>query len=229
MRLWKLIMAGTLALGILFPASAQDPRAEAESLARENRLLAKRAELAEGKDFYLLLDPSRGKLLLMLKNAILQDFTVEKLEVGLPTVIFKTRNPDSEWQGEIWSNGELDPPRTLEREVIIAPPPTREGVELQVKVPPTPEEKYPVPARYWIRFDGGLAIEIRTTQADPKVDSWTRLKVGFEHWLADAQMALSGEPTDQVRIRLRLPASQAQSLFRGLPPKVKLLVLPRTH
>lgn len=196
-------------------------------IARQVALAEKKLDLAKGEAFYLLLDPERGRLDLMLKGTVLRHFPVSRIEVGYPEVVFVTRRPEHEWQGQIFAAGELDPPRLIDRYVYEAPPPTKEGAEPPVRVPPTPEEAYPVPARYHVRFDGGISLEIRAVENDPEVGFWKRIGARIGHWWHDARAAGTGDAKDTIRLRLTLTPDDAASLFRALPPQTKLLVLPR--
>lgn len=209
-------------------APAQDPRAEAEQLVEANALRQKKADLAGGSAFYLILDPNAGRLQMLLKGAVLRDFKVLGIEVGFPEVLFVERRPEEEWQTRLFTKGELDPAREQDRLVMVAPPPSPDEKEPPpVPIPPTPEEKYPVPSRYHIRFAEGLSIEIRTGEADPEHGFWRRLTTGLNHWFSDARSALGGEPNDAVRLRLILSPDDARSLYRALPPATKLMIIPR--
>ncbi len=203
------------------PAPGELPR-----LILQNDLLQKQLELAKGKEFYLLLDTQAQTLTLMFRAALLQRYRVEALEVGVPRVVYHTRSDVSRWEGRIWEKGALDPERKLDREEMQAPPPTAEGTEIEVKVPQTPEEKYPVPPRYHIRFAGGLSIEVRPPDSDTKRGFWARIAASFATWFADAKAASRREPTDTVRLHIVLSKKDAESLYRALPPATKLLVLP---
>lgn len=215
----------TAAAGAAPPAPAPEP-GELARLAQQTDLLQKQLELAKGKDFYLLLDPQAQKLSLMFRAALLQQYRVEALEVGVPRVVYRTRAESSRWEGRIWEKGNLDPARALDRVEMQAPPPTREGTELEVRVPQTPEEKYPVPARYHIRFAGGLSIEVRPPNTDTQRGFWARVAAGVATWFADAKAASRSEPTDTVRLHVVVSKKDAESLYRALPPDTKLLVLP---
>lgn len=210
-------------------AAATAPAPNPGDLARlsyENDLLAKQLELAKGKDFYLLLDPAVNSLELRFKNALLQSYRVEGLEIGVPQVVFRTRGEASAWQGKIWHKGTLDPVRALDRVEVQAPPPTPEGQEIEVQVPQTPEEKYPVPPRYHIRFDGGLSIEVRPPGSEASTGFWARLGERWNAWWSDAKAASKSEPDDTVRLHVVLSKKDAESLYRALPPNTALLVVP---
>ena len=214
------------ALALLAVAAAPTPSADDYArVTAANDLLAKQVALAKGKEFYLLLDPGERSLQLMLKGALLQEYRVAGLEVGVPRVLYKTLASSSDWEGRVWDGGTLDPARALDRVEVQAPPPTPEGTELEVKVPPTPEEKYPVPARYHIRFTGGLSIEVRPPGTESKRGFLGRLGSGLTAWWSDASAAASGGG-DTVRLHVVLSKDDAASLYRALPPATKLLVIP---
>lgn len=222
-------MIGTLPALVLLAAAAAAPTPSADELARvsaDNDLLAKQVALAKGKEFYLLLDPADRTLHLMLKGARLQRYRVDGLEVGVPRVLYRTRAESADWEGRIWEGGTLDPARPLDRVEVQAPPPTAEGTEIEVRVPQTPEEKYPVPPRYHIRFTGGLSIEVRPPGTESKKGFWGRWTAGLSAWWADASAAAGGSSADVVRLHVELSKEDAASLYRALPPATKLLVLP---
>jgi hypothetical protein len=212
-----------LALLVAAPAGTGSDLAR---LSLENSLLQKQVDLAKAKDFYLLIDPQAQTLKLMYRAALLQEYHVDGLEVGVPRVVFKTRTDVSRWEGRVWEKGALDPARELDRVEMQAPPPTKEGTELEVQVPQTPEEKYPVPTRYHIRFAGGLSIEVRPPGSDADRGFWARLRERFSAWWADAKAASKIKPDDTVRLHIALSKKDAESLYRALPPDTKLLVLP---
>ncbi|HEX6853000.1 MAG TPA: hypothetical protein VF139_16510 [Candidatus Polarisedimenticolaceae bacterium] len=219
-----------VALAVALPALAQKPavpsKDDVAKLQRETLLLRQQAELAKGKEFYLLLDPAAQTLSLNLRGATLQTWTVVGIEAGAPRVAFVSRGLPDEWEGRVWQEGTLDPERPLDRFELEAPPVTAEGTEVAVPIPPTPEEKYPVPPRYHIRFAGGLSIEVIPPGRAEEAGFWKRLSTGFSTWWHDFRQAVSSEPEDKLRLRLTLGAKEADSLYRALPPNTKLMVVP---
>ncbi|HNV01893.1 MAG TPA: hypothetical protein PLE61_10670 [Vicinamibacterales bacterium] len=200
--------------------------AELARLQRDNALLARQVELAAGKDFYLLLDPSAARLTLMLKGAILQHFAVRAMHVGHPRVAWVGSRDPRHVQSTVWSAGELDPPRLIDRLVIdAAPPGAASEEEAAPAIPPTPEELYPVPSRYHIRFAEGLSVEVRPREGDAAVGWWPRLRAAVSEKARDVSSAVRGAERDAIRLRLVLDPKDAQSLYRSLPPSVRLLVL----
>ena len=207
------------------PAPAPAP-GELARLAIRNDLLQKQVALAKGKEFYLILDTEAQTLTLMFHAALLQQYHVDGLEIGVPRVVYRTRSDASRWEGRVWDKGALDPARELDRVEMQAPPPTKEGIEPEVRVPQTPEEKYPVPPRYHIRFDGGLSIEVRPPGSEATRGFWANLAARLSTWWTDAKAASSSAPEDTVRLHVVLSKKDAESLYRALPPDTKLLVFP---
>lgn len=211
-------------------AGGEGARDEIRSIRAQNDLLQKELELANGDKFYLVLDPTAPSLKLMLRGAVLQEYHVRALEVGSPRVAFVRRELPDGWRGRIWSSGNLAPARERERIEIDAPPPSKDSdVEPTIPIPPTPEQAYPVPPRYHVRYDGGLSLEIRRNgEVEKPAGAWNRLVASLSAWWADLKAVLSrsAPDADAIRLRLTLPPKEADSLYRALPPDTKLLVLP---
>lgn len=228
-RVLALAVTAVLAVSMARAQSDDDAlRARVQKLAQEVDLIEKRAELANGEAFYILVDPAQAKLRLMLKAAELREYDIQALEVGTPRVAFRTRNVGGGWSGRIWSQGALVPPRPDDREHIIPPDSTAlaDSTPAPVRIPLTPEEKYPVPHRYHVRYAGGLSLEVRPQQLDSTLTTWKRVATGLRVWTRDLPATLSREPEDTVRLRLVLEPEDAASLYRALPPDTRLLVLP---
>jgi hypothetical protein len=203
-----------------------DVPAQVARLQRVNSLLQRQIELADGKEFYLVLDPGAPDLTLMLRGAELQRFPVVALQVGQPRVSWITRSDPRPWQDVVWSRGELDPPRQIDRLVIQAAPPSKDAAEPEAPpVPPTPEEMYPVPSRYQVRFDQGWSIEVRPLDADQQAGRFARLRAWSGAKWHDVVAAAFGRDRDGVRLRIALSPKDAASLYRSLPPAVRLLIL----
>ncbi len=204
-----------------------DARRTVQRLAADVNLLEKRAALATSDSFYLLLDLQNSRLVLLLRDAVLRDYKFEALEVGEPRVVFRPRNLAGEWQGRIWTAGNLVPPRERDR-VEITPPDTTAAPDSTqpFKLPPLPEEAYPVPGRYHVRYAGGLSLEVRPQQLDTSVKKTSRVLATLGAWYHDMREATRQEPEDTIRLRLVLRPEDAASLYRALPPDTRLLVLP---
>ncbi len=205
---------------------AADVRTEVVRVQRANALLQRQIELAAGKDFYLVIDPAASEMTLMLRGAELQRYAVRGLQVGSPRVAWIGRRDPRPWQGTIWTSGELDPPRQIDRLVIQAAPPGKDTAEPEAPpIPPTPEELYPVPPRFHIRFDDGRSLEIRPREADEKAGRVARVWASWSAKWHDVAAAAFGKDRDTVRLRLAMNPHDAESLYRSLPPAVRLIVL----
>jgi hypothetical protein len=203
-----------------------DGPAQVARLERANNLLQRQIALADGKEFYLVLDPAGPDLTLMLSGAELQRYPVVGLQVGQPRVSWFTRRDTRRWQDIVWSHGELDPPRQIDRLVIQAAPPSKDAAEPEAPpVPPTPEEMYPVPSRYQVRFDEGWSIEVRPLDADQQAGRLARFGAWWSAKWHDVIAAVFGRGRDAVRLRIALNPKDAASLYRSLPPAVRLIIL----
>jgi hypothetical protein len=203
---------------------ADRPVTEVARLERSTALLDRQAELAGGKEFYLLLDAARSDLTLMLRGAELRRFAILGLQVGYPRVWWVSRRDPNAWQGVIWSNGELDPPRAIDRIVLTAEQAGESETE-PPPIPPSAEELYPVPPRFHVRFSGGLSVEVRPREADAAVGRIARLRAWWSAKWGDVMAAIGSTRHDVVRLRVVLDPKEADSLYRSLPPAVRLLVL----
>jgi hypothetical protein len=201
--------------------------AETVRLERGNAIVERELELASGKDFYLLLDPAASELTLMLRAAELRRFPVLGLQVGYPRISWFSRRATRVWQGVIWSNGELDPARPIDRIVISGEERAKGEEEAPAPpIPPTAEELYKVPSKYLVRFANGLSIEIRPQEGDERAGRFSRFRAWWSAKWSNVGAALSSSRRDAVRLRIVLNPKDAESLYRSLPPSVRLLVLP---
>lgn len=217
------VVLGAVAIAAL-PQESDLPRTAAR-LERENAGLEREIALAGDKAFYLILDPSVPDLALKLRGAELRRYPVLALAAGVPRVAFIRTGGGAPWQGFIFSGGRLDPPRELDRLEVVPPPsdPTSPSTEVKPVIPPTPEEAYPVPLRYHIRFDKGPALEIRPREADAS-SRWARAATWWGARWRDTLAALAPPDDEVVRIRIALAPQDAYMLYRSLPPGVRLLV-----
>jgi len=110
-----------------------------------------------------------------------------------------------------------------------------EAVVEEVEIPKTPEELYPVPLSYEIRFQEGLSIEVvREAGGDAASDDGDESagaapappEPGLLAKLAGLwrRFSVSRPEGERARVRLVLASKDADRLFRSLPPDVKLLI-----
>jgi hypothetical protein len=205
---------------------ASDVRSEVARLQRSTAMLERQVELATGKEFYLVLDLVASDLALMLRGAELQRYPVLGLTVGRPRVAWMDRGADRPWRAVIWAGGALDPPRPVDRVVVQDREPGQAGAEpTPPPVPPTAEERYPVPSRYRIRFADGLSVEIRPREGDTAAGRWIRMRTWWSAKWRDVLAVMRTRDRDALRLRIVLSPKDAESLYRALPPDVRLLVL----
>lgn len=203
-----------------------DARAEVARLQRSTVMLQRKIDLAASRDFYLLLDPAVPELTLMLRGAELQRYPVLGLMLGQPRVAWVRRGAHRPWRGVIWSGGRLEPPRPVHRVVQQDGGTSQEGEEPAAPpVPPTAEERYRIPVRYLIRFDEGLSVEIRPREADTEASTWARWRAWWGTRWRDVVTAMRPSSRDLIRLRIVLNPTDAESLYRALPPDVRLLVI----
>jgi hypothetical protein len=148
------------------------------------------------------------------------------LQIGHPRVAWFSARDPRHVQSVIWSAGELDPPRQIDRLVIQAAEPGKGPAEEPAPpIPPTPEELYPVPSRYHVRFADGLSMEILPREADKSVGRWARARAAMAEKWRDIIGAMRTSRRDAIRLRVTLDPKDAQSVYRSLPPSVRLIVL----
>jgi hypothetical protein len=203
-------------------AGAAPEAAPAEDLQYRNRVLRQQLDLASGEAFYLVLDATDGSLALMLRGVVLCEYPVSAITIGSRRITFVSRPDESDWPTRVWEGGRLEPPRERERVEIQVNPTAPSPAE--VPIPPAPTEEK-TPAHYFVRYSGGLALEVVTAeQTDGSLLS--RVYGGLAGRLGEAIQALRAE--DRSRLRVVLGSEDAAMLYRSLPPETKLLILPRS-
>jgi len=213
---------------LLFIAAAASVRAQdatvsgVETQQRENLLLKKQVELANADAFYLLIDLKTRTVSMLLHGVALGRYPILQVEVAERRVAWVSRSSEEDWQGRIFLKGNLVPPRERDRVELKAPPPGTDPSAEQPYVPPPPEEAFPVPPRYGIRFEGGVYVEVRPSGGDSEPGFGDRMR----HWWEDVKEALRSQPTDRVRVRVTLKGEDGNAIYRSLPPNASLLVLP---
>jgi len=217
-----------LALAALAHAQKEPPAPAAlAAQARENQLLQFQLDLASGKDFYLLLDARSRSLRVMLQGVTLRDYQIRELEMGVPRVLFRRTEPPAGWFDRIWSDPQLVPPRARDRLEIVA---TGDSTTMpEPPVPLTPEEAFPAPPNYRIRYAGGLALDVRSetppAMLPDSLKEDTSLVGRLRAWVMEARSVLIEDERDLLRVRVVLRTEDAAALYRSMPPGTKLLVL----
>ncbi len=195
------------------PADPADWRREAAA----NRSLGLELELAKGKPFYLLLDTETPRLRLMLNGVVLEEFPVERLDMGVPERLFVNGRAPDEVRERIWKAGKLDPPNRDQRTVIKPPEPNTPEDELK---PPEPMTPIPAPDRYFVKFDGPLVLEVRSVGSPTSLLG--RIVGASQRQLTDLAAVVGGGAASRVRVFLQ--HADAELLYQSLPPETQLLV-----
>jgi len=203
--------------GGLAHAGTDDPASAWQHEAAANRSLGLELELAKGKGFYLVLDSAASRLRLMLQGVVLEEFPVERLDLGLPERLFVNGAAPDEMRSRVWSAGALDPPNRDERQVIRVPDPKTPPDELE---PPMALPPVAAPERYFVRFAGPLVLEVRSAGSSSLLG---RLVEAAERRLDDLTAVVKGRTASRVRVFLR--DADAELLYQSLPPETQFLVL----
>lgn len=226
-----LLLAGAAMAAV--PAAA-GPEESPEAAARawlETRSLRQLAELAQGKDYYLVLDAAGGRLSLMYQGVTLREYPVLRADVGRPRFVYAGLPPPDDWSTRVWTGGQLEPPREVQRyEVAISVKETTATPDSllpdPVIIPPTPEEACPTPELFRVRFDGGLSLVFHLREADDNLPLWGRLWAFCVTRAKNVSAALWADDKDSLRLKISLPPEEIESLYRSLPPDVKFTLLP---
>jgi hypothetical protein len=214
-----LLTAASISAGASTSAPAPT-QGELARLSSENELLKQQLDLAKAKEFYILLDPKAQKLTLMYHAALLQQYRVEGIEVGVPRIVYHARSDSSGWEGRIWEKGTLDPARDLDRVEVQAPTPTKEGTELEVRSLHS-EEEYPVPPRaHPVR---GATIDQASPSRTPSAASGPGSALRFRP-AGGREGAARPAPSDAVRLHVVMSKKTPVALSL---PDTRLLVLPQ--
>jgi hypothetical protein len=158
---------------------------------------------------------------LMYGGAVLQLYPVHEMRIGRPRALFSAVGAPLDWRGVVWEAGVLDPAHPAVRTVR---PEGDEDAASSPVVPPTAEEAIPVPDRFRIRFEGGLALEVRSSAEADDAGWWARQRAAWALRWDDVFSALWPSDRDAVRLLVTLDRDAAGALYRALPPETRLLV-----
>jgi hypothetical protein len=203
---------------------ASDPRLRAPR--RETAFLREQLELASGDRFYLRLDARSGRLALMLRGVILDEYAVLSLQQAVPRIVFFPVRPADDWDLRCFSRGRLEPARAEDRVEVEAPDPANGASPPPPPIPKTAEETYSVPSAFRVAFAEGPSLEIRTTGGGGRNRSPLRRAVdAIGLAISDRGAALRSGARARVRLRVTLSPADAAALYRSLPPDVGLVAV----
>lgn len=177
-------------------------------------------ELASGHSFYLTVDPSGAEMTLAYRGAALHRYSILDAQLAVRRIAFIGSSIHRDLAGTIWSGGMLDPPRPSDR-VVLKVSTTGSATE---PPPPSPDTDVPVPAAFLVRYEPGLVVEIRRSTTDSSA-GLKRLLTGWRTRGREVLAALSPSDRKMLRLRIVLTSDDADSLYRSLPPEMKLLIV----
>ena len=206
------------------PKDKPSTGASSTQLASANAQLRRQLDLATGDTFYYTLDPVRRVLRFMYQGNVVFERNLLDVEVGTRRGFLGKGAAPKDWAERVWSSGALEPPREPNRLELDASSQNYKTQRDEYLVPPTPEEAYPAPDVWRIRYAGGMAVEVYG------VTDTTHTRPGFFKNLgqqfSDSMKALVSTNNDAVRIRLYLSRPQADMLYRSVPPETRFTILP---
>lgn len=167
--------------------------------------------LAESRSYYVVVDPEPQRLRLMHHGVLLHELELRSVQVGTPRVLFANRSEPFEAFDRAWSSGRLTPERQRARTEIDTSPDSTDDV----LIPPLPEELYPTPDRFRVRYPDGLSVEF--------VPEGERGDHSLGHRVSDLFASLRG--SDRWRVRLELEAEELGRLYRSFPDSCGFLLV----
>ncbi|HNQ79213.1 MAG TPA: hypothetical protein PK747_05820 [Acidobacteriota bacterium] len=187
-------------------------------------LAALKADLAASKNFYAELSLRDGELRLCHSGTFLRKYKLSGASVQHRRLLFFSSGKLDEWNNRIWRNGELSPPRVIERVRIIPgdestrPTPGKPGI-----LPPTMEEIISVPSSFNLEFPEGLTVRVELRGEIP--GKKLELKKKNLLW-NDFLCGLGLRKGPAVRLNLEMEGKEGAAFFRSLPENSPLLILP---
>jgi hypothetical protein len=212
---WGWLGLALVALACVRAQATANPDDPPELRSRELQV-----ELASSDNFYLELDPQARLLELKLAGVVLRSYPLQSVQIRVPRIAFVRVDRPRDWGLRIWSGPKLDPERPQNR--IEYNPTSRDTVTdtlaTVVKLLLEGLKPIKVPPEYRIRFDGGLSLAV-TSPADSAGGSvLSRMRSRMQ----DLGDVLANR---RLQMRLELARTDAEHLYRALPPDTRLVVL----
>jgi hypothetical protein len=161
--------------------------------------------LSRGDGFYLVVSVGGGEMSLKCKGAVVETYPILGCELGRPRSWFLPGRVPDGWKGQVWTEARLDPPRRSPAAV------RGNGGSPSELVPPTPEEAYPAPSRWAVRFREKAVLEIAGREA-----------VGKKRHVPGSPPL----PGGTIGVRITLDRPVADRLYRGLPEGTSVILGP---
>ena len=212
---------GVLA-GLLLLAAVVRAQGSADSaVSNAPTALELQLEMAASDSFYLEIDPGQNVMRLRLAGVALREYPLLALEQGTPQLAFVPFGAALHIAGTTWAAGALDPPRPEVRIEVQPPDPNAPDSTVPVFKPPPSIEEMPVPSTFRIRYAGGLTLTV--TSPRPGAAGFKGMTEAVRDKLGALREALS---TRSGHLRVVMERTDAQHLFRSMPPRTCLVVLP---
>jgi len=210
-RGFALGLAGLLSLAGWTPPETTPGRSAEPAAIR--RALERELAAARQDGFYLVLDVGEKMLHLCRGGVDLRTYPLSLIELGRPSLAFVRWSVPEGWMTHWWVGGRLSPARAPR-----VPEPAEVGTDAAA-IPPAPEELFPAPSRFTVRYPGGLALEIGAERANgPGIVFPSRGRAGeIGSTLRDV---LSGA----LRLRVAMAERDEAELYRALPEDTALLI-----
>lgn len=190
------MVAATLFIGTSW-AAQDDPAASAAQPTQESDGSAaavarpSRLDLAKAGTDYLVLDIPKRTIKLVHGAATLREFSLT--DIGVARLRQTPLDPATPI---VALTGLMLPERVMERKAVFI----HDGTgEQEVLIPPTPEELYPAPHRFELRYQDVLRVDIRDTPLGEESSIarlWNRLSIGLQSERPAVWVQLSLSPED---------------------------------
>ena len=209
--------------GLQSAGQAASP-ATAEQIRRSNRAMEAELKLADSGDLYLLLDLVHRELVLKSHGVPLRAFPLQGGRTGIGRLSLARGKLEASF-ATAWGDGTLLPPRNKTRAVILSDsvtPPDPSG--MVSFIPPTPEEEFPTPPTFRVRYPGRGSLLVRVPEGPlPEGDSAVVRELSatgkLVHW-----MRLRPWRRDRLTLEVELDPADAGALYRAFPEGAALLV-----
>jgi hypothetical protein len=191
-------------------SAAADPAvADAACVVARNNALTGIAELAEGDESYLVLDPEAGNITIALHAVPLRIFPVLAVEAATETEA--TENIWQTHRGGVFSPARTEnPPEELS---VTLEGETEEVVQIHLP----PEQRFPAPATFRVSFADGLAIEFHSDEGASAAGGGLGARIAS--WFGQ-------DSATKPALRIRMEATEAGDFYRALPADIALVIAP---
>ncbi len=220
-----LVLSGVTVLGAtawLGARTISSPSADPSEVLRAEEAVLRHRLTVSGQDRALLvLDPKRSTLVLYRGGTELRSWQVLSVEAGARRIGAGRGVVREDWRTHLWEDPQLDPPVRRDRKLIVSdsvvPPDPTGAVDW---IPPTPEESVPTPRRFVVHFADGLGLEVLAEGPDSLLAN-----PGLAERVSAATRRVFPKSWDRYRVRVRMPAAEAGSLYRAFPSGTAFVAL----